>query len=177
MTTHGNASKSFWEEKFWSRVKKTENCWLWTGTHVEQGYGYFSLRGKSVLAHRFSYQLKFGNIPAGLQLDHTCRVKDCVNPAHLEAVTHSENQRRKWGYRNNTPKTKCVRNHPLNKESIYVDKRGRKSCKSCKALSSKQYQLRNKEALKHARRQKRMATLIYCVQCRQIIKNRVILPK
>src|SRR6202030_118623 len=65
-------------------------CWLWLGACNEFGYGKF---GK-VKAHRFSYEREKGPIPDGLEIDHLCRNKSCVNPDHLEAVTHGENRRR-----------------------------------------------------------------------------------
>jgi hypothetical protein len=79
-------------ERFWPKVNKNGEggCWLWTGCQNGTGYGRFD---KSV-AHRFSYQLLVGPVPDGLDLDHLCRVRHCVNPDHLEPVTRSENLRR-----------------------------------------------------------------------------------
>jgi hypothetical protein len=86
------------EERFWSRVKKRHGrnpCWNWTGTKDRHGYGQLSVNGRKVLAHRFAYELLVGPIPAGMELDHVrargCRFVDCVNPAHLEPVTHRIN--------------------------------------------------------------------------------------
>ena len=74
---------------FWKRVDKTPTCWLWTGAK-SGGYGCFNRGGKTQRAHRFSYELT-ANIPEGLVLDHICRVRSCVNPAHLQVVTNKEN--------------------------------------------------------------------------------------
>ena len=68
-------------------------CWLWTGC-LCKGYGNFSLNGTAHYAHRWLWEYVNGPVPAGLELDHLCGVKNCVNPAHLEAVTHAENMRR-----------------------------------------------------------------------------------
>ena len=70
------------EELFWTKVEPEPNsgCWLWTGYTNRDGYGCFR---RDLLAHRFAYELYRGAIPAGLTLDHTCRVRSCVNPAHL----------------------------------------------------------------------------------------------
>lgn len=79
-------------ERFWSRVNKTDSCWLWTGSDNGVGYGqFYRAGGKKTYAHIFSYELHKGPIPAGLSLDHLCRVRNCCNPNHLEAVTHREN--------------------------------------------------------------------------------------
>jgi HNH endonuclease len=82
-------------DRFWSKVQRTDTCWLWTAARTHGGYGQFGLaRGKAVRAHRLAYELTIGPIPDGLELDHLCRVRNCVNPAHLEPVTHAENMRR-----------------------------------------------------------------------------------
>ena len=69
-------------------------CWVWNGTRYTNGYGRKSQNGTSVRAHRVYYEKFKGPIPDGLQIDHLCRVRLCVNPTHLEAVTHEENGRR-----------------------------------------------------------------------------------
>lgn len=84
------------EERFWAKVTKTDNCWLWTGA-LSSGYGRIGIGPSSAgldYAHRISYRLHHGPIPEGLFIDHLCRVRRCVNPAHLEAVTQAENNRR-----------------------------------------------------------------------------------
>lgn len=81
---------------FWSRVDKTEDCWIWTGARNGDGYGYFSLRGYSARAHRWSYELCNGPIPLGAVTDHLCRNRLCVRPDHLELVTPKENVVRGW---------------------------------------------------------------------------------
>ena len=69
-------------------------CWLWQGAINNRGYGQIRIRGRLWLAHRAHYERAHGPIPAGLVLDHLCRVHACVNPAHLEAVTDTQNKRR-----------------------------------------------------------------------------------
>lgn len=70
------------EERFWAKVQKTESCWLWVGAAFN-GYGIFRSDGKSQLAHRVLYRWAKGPIPEGVQLDHMCHRRSCVNPEHL----------------------------------------------------------------------------------------------
>ena len=78
-------------ERFWSKVKKTETCWLWTGGTDAGGYGHFVTMGEHGYAHRISYRLCVGKIPDGLCICHRCDVPTCVNPDHLFAASQSEN--------------------------------------------------------------------------------------
>ena len=71
-------------------------CWVWQGIKSQRGYGYVSMDGRTQMVHKVLWEKEHGPIPSGLELDHLCRVKACVNPAHLEPVTHRENTRRAW---------------------------------------------------------------------------------
>lgn len=83
------------EERFWSKVDKSGDCWLWTaGISGGTGYANFHWLGRTQSAHRVSYMLAVGPVPEGMTLDHLCRVRHCVNPSHLEPVTLAENIRR-----------------------------------------------------------------------------------
>jgi hypothetical protein len=82
-------------ERLASRVVVTDSgCWEWQGWRNSANYGYLSVDGRDQCAHRVSYEALVGPIPDGLELDHLCTNPPCINPAHLEAVTHAENQRR-----------------------------------------------------------------------------------
>jgi hypothetical protein len=72
----------------------SHGCWLWAGCKNDRGYPQVGVRGRMVYAHRHYYTVHVGPIPSGLQLDHLCRKRSCVNPDHLEAVTQVENIRR-----------------------------------------------------------------------------------
>ena len=78
-------------ERFWEKVKKTAECWIWTGANIGNGYGVFRINGGNRVAHRVSFEWANGPIPAGLEVDHTCFNRLCVKPSHLRLLTHAQN--------------------------------------------------------------------------------------
>lgn len=137
------------EERFWERVDKDGpvpehrpklgRCWLWTGAPTARGgYGLIGAGGtrNQVRAHRFSYELLVGPIPAGLEIDHLCRVHLCVRPTHLEAVTHAENVRRgrmpDISRIRALSRTHCRHGHPFDEANTGRNKRdGSRYCRTC----------------------------------------------
>jgi len=143
-------SKITTEERFWSKVAKLDNpngCWLWTAaTNGEAGYGVFNVMGhrpgRHILAHRYSYETLIGPIPIGLELDHLCRIRRCVNPAHLEPVTRQTNLLRGIGVvPERAAQTHCVRKHPLDLFNTY-HWRGHRRCKQCNNMKAREYRAR-----------------------------------
>lgn len=120
------------EERFWSKVDKTDTCWLWVSRMFWDGYGNFYADSSrpSMRAHRFAYELLVGPIPEGLVIDHLCRVRSCVNPDHLEPVTNQENLRRAMS-------THCPQGHEFTDENTWCDKRGHRQCRTCHRARSK----------------------------------------
>ena len=125
-------------ERFWAKVDRSGECWLWTAA-TANGYGRFRWRGRASFAHRVVYELEVGPIPEGLQIDHLCRTRNCVNPSHLELVTQAENIRRGAPYKR---KTHCHRGHPFNDENTArLTGRGRveRRCRACSRARDAQY--------------------------------------
>lgn len=118
------------EYRFWPKVERTEGCWLWTAGLNDCGYGWFNPgAGMSpVRAHRWAYEQIVGPIPEGLDLDHLCRVRNCVNPEHLEPVTRRENVQRGWVGR--IP-AECPHGHEYTPANTYTY-RGKRQCKACR---------------------------------------------
>lgn len=117
---------------FWNRVDKSDDCWLWMGSRTSSGYGRWWISERRwVRAHRVAYELAKGPIPSGLEIDHLCRVRHCVNPAHLEAVSHKENVLRGEGDYN-ARKTQCKNGHEFTAENTYVRPTGGRACRTCR---------------------------------------------
>lgn len=93
--------------KFWRQVNKTDTCWLWTGCGDGKSDGYgriVAIDGKSMGAHRASWEIHNGPIPPGLDVLHSCDIRRCINPAHLSLGGDVENQRQAWARGRKTPK-------------------------------------------------------------------------
>jgi len=98
------------EERFWAKVDKSGECWIWLGHKAKGGYATFQPKGRQVFVHRFSYEQAYGPIRDGMQLDHTCHNPACVKPDHLRAVTNKQNGENRSGpYRTNTSGVRGVR--------------------------------------------------------------------
>jgi len=123
-------------ERFMDMVKKMPSgCWEWQAAKNDLGYGQLTLPGKKrVYAHRFSYEKHVGPIPEGMDLDHLCRNPSCVNPDHLEPVTHRENM-----HRGASPSItvflsgRCARGHEMTGDNVYWSPTvpGKRECRKC----------------------------------------------
>jgi hypothetical protein len=125
-------------ERFWAKTCIEDRgyetpCLVWTAYTLYNGYGRFGVSSKIHYAHRVAYGAAFGEIPAGLVLDHLCRVRACVNATHLEPVTNRENiLRGETIMAANVAKTHCPQGHEYNSENTLVNPpNGRRRCASC----------------------------------------------
>ncbi len=120
--------------RFIKYLKITDNgCWEWQGAIDKDGYGFFTI-GKLMRAHRASYLLFKGELTKGLQIDHLCRNRPCVNPNHLEEVTAKTNTLRSpiTTASINTKKTHCINGHSYSGDNLQIIKTtGERRCRTC----------------------------------------------
>jgi hypothetical protein len=111
-------------------------CWDWCGFLTKNGYGRIGSR----LAHRVVYELLIGKIPAGLELDHLCRNRRCVNPSHLEPVTHRVNLLRGKTLANKESfQEHCIYGHPFSENNLQITSDGRRICRTCNKRRNKEW--------------------------------------
>lgn len=119
-----------------NKVEYVGDCWLYTGATGKTGYARITLppgdSKVSIAVHRAVYQALVGPIPEGMELDHLCKNRNCVNPNHLEVVTHTENVRRGfWG------KNDCIHGHVYDEENTrwYFSKPVQRWVRFCRTCS------------------------------------------
>ncbi len=128
------------DERFWRQVDVDGECWVWLGLKGDYGHGRFATghvhgkRAKLVSAARWAYEYTFGPLPPDLEIDHLCRNPPCVNPEHLEPVTHAVNMRRG----KNPAKTHCPRGHEYSQENTRSYE-GRRFCRACERQRKTEY--------------------------------------
>jgi len=140
-------------ERFEAKVSVdvASGCWNWTGArHMRTGYGsirvYIDGVAKSDSAHRVAHQLFKGPIPDGLQIDHLCRNRRCVNPDHLEAVTCRVNILRGTSFQAiNAAKTECIRGHAFDATNTYIYAAGKRYCRECRRVAWRRWDARRKQ--------------------------------
>lgn len=122
------------EERFWRQVNPSGVCWEWTG-YLTEGYGRFRVSADQMVgAHLWAYQWLIGPVPDGLELDHRCRNRCCVNPDHLEPVTKRVNiLRGDAASARNARKTTCPQGHPYDDTNTAV-----RRCRACRRANNRE---------------------------------------
>ena len=117
----------------------TSLCVVWVGSTNSRGYGLISIGGKVELAHRVAYEAAYGPIPDGMVIDHLCRVRNCVKPEHLEAVTQGENVRRGRAAAALEPGGRCINGHWIeSRDDLYYRPSGvAPECRRCRSVSNR----------------------------------------
>lgn len=140
---------------------KSRGCWIWTASLNGGGYARLGVDGHIRVAHRVSYECFRCEIPDGMYLDHLCRDRRCINPYHLEPVTHSVNCIR-GNIGANSPlaqkqkaKTHCPKGHEYTDENTYINKNGARVCKKCSAISYRNKVAKNPDYIKLCRARRR----------------------
>jgi hypothetical protein len=122
--------------RFLDKITIGDGCWEWQAHCRDGGYGVFRWNGRAGMAYRYAYELMVGPIPAGYHVDHLCRNGRCVRFDHLEAVTASENSRRRRG--TVKPKDACPRGHLYDDVNTGMDG-GYRYCRECNRIACKSY--------------------------------------
>lgn len=144
------------EERFWALVARTDDdteCWIWQGTLGGYRKLYGQWRCESIamtrFAHRWAFFFTHGRWPAeGMEIDHACAVPMCVNPSHLDEVTHKQNMNRSWlaAIVGQAEQTHCKRGHPLfgpNLKLVKTKSGGiRRRCHECSLATSRRFNAR-----------------------------------
>lgn len=129
-----------WDRLMANCRETVSGCWEWTASCGSHGYGQFWTGVSNDLAHRASYIVAVGPIPDGLQIDHLCRNRKCINPEHLEAVTQQENMRRA-----SEAQTACRKaGHPFTPENTIITTAGHRKCRTCYKESQRRHYARKR---------------------------------
>lgn len=127
-------------DSFWSKVQIKNECWVWRAGATGRGYGAAYVNGRQYPAHRLAYSVLRGEIPSGLDLDHLCRNRRCVNPDHLEPVTRRENLLRSpiTLTAQKAAQSECIRGHEFTPENTRIRKSdGTRHCRVCQRESER----------------------------------------
>ncbi len=132
--------------RFWDKVTFSDSCWIWNGAIDNHGYGRFRMNGKTLYAHRLSYEDQVGPFPKGCVSDHLCRTRACVRPSCIEPVTVAVNN-----LRGISPaamcakKTHCKNGHPFSIENTYINRsNGQRVCRTCHVEEMRRFRSRKR---------------------------------
>jgi hypothetical protein len=148
-------------DRFWEKAEVVADasahsgpCWIWVRHISKSGYGRIFWQGEARDAYRVSYETLVGAVPDGLELDHLCRNRACVNPAHLDAVPHRVNSLRGGSpLAAQSRQNECVHGHPLCGDNLIIRRDGSRRCRSCKNERAAERRARTKEQYNVYRRE------------------------
>jgi hypothetical protein len=144
-------------QEFWSKVEvpfQPSCCWTLRGYHDPNGYAYFLQK----VAHRVSFELLIGDIPADMVIDHLCRNPSCINPDHMEVITNGLNVLRGYGSpARNKRKTHCQRGHEFTPENTIIRRSGYRKCRECHRAYLREYHARYRLRRNAEKREQRKA--------------------
>jgi hypothetical protein len=127
------------KERFLNKVARNDSgCWEWAGYRTPDGYGRFQV-DSSRLAHRVAYELFVGPIDDGMEIDHLCKNRGCVNPEHLEQVSRHENIARSDAGKHQREKLSCPQGHPYSGDNLYLTPDGKRVCRICQRAAVRRY--------------------------------------
>jgi len=143
--------RSVIEGRLWEKIIPEPNsgCWLWIGATNRTGHGQIRIGGHNRPPHRVMYEMIHGPVPAELDMDHLCRVPCCVNPTHVEPVTHLENVARGDAGKHWSDRDRCKHGHLFTPENTRWQGKARR-CRECTKRSSNEYYWRRGRALREA---------------------------
>ncbi len=144
MSIKGKPRSRWYGTPFESRYEvQKDGCWNWLPALNNSGYGCFKLTS----SHRASYEIHIGPIPDGLDIDHLCRNRKCVNSDHLEVVTRRENLvRGNTIIARNVRQTHCTKGHPYSGKNLSIHRDGSRRCRVCNAEKSRQWRDKKRHA-------------------------------
>lgn len=121
-----------------TKIKITDQCWLWIGATDSGGYGSLGRLGKTYSAHKFIHELVCGSVSDNVELDHLCSTRSCVRPSHLEGVPHRVNVLRGKGIAAvNSNKKECPKGHLLEGDNLVDCELPRRRCRICQNKKTK----------------------------------------
>ena len=122
------------------QIEPNTGCWLWAGSLTKDGYGSVSRYSYGVnRIHQLTFTLLVGGIPDGLEIHHKCGVRRCANPTHMQLLTHVEHM---------TLRLACPKGHSFEGANLYIDPRGNRQCRACRAKAQRRYEKRRANALR-----------------------------
>lgn len=125
-------------------IKTEKGCWVWQGAKSPDRHARVNINSQAYYLHRVIFKAVGNRLDKSLELDHLCREPSCVNPKHLEQVTHRVNSERGEAGTHLKNKTHCPQGHPYSGDNLYVFPSGGRSCRTCTRVSGRKHDLKRR---------------------------------